>query len=305
VNHAAGRQPRGRYGHGWGFSWPSDRRILYNRCSARPDGSPWSDEKALVWWDPSSREWTGHDVADFRKDKPPDYAPPDGARGDAALPGTAPFILHPDGVGWLWVASGLNDGPLPTHYEPLESPFINPLYPKRSTNPAAKKLERDDNPYARSPDSRFPYVLTTYRLTEHHTAGGMTRYLSHLAELQPNLFCEISPELAAELGIRPTDWVTVSTPRGEIEARALVTSRMRPLTIDGRPLHCVGLPYHWGFHGLVTGDVANDLLALSEEPNVRIMETKALVCDVRPGRRPRSARTDGGALVAGEGAPWR
>jgi formate dehydrogenase major subunit len=285
INHAAKREPHGRYGHGWGFAWPSDRRVIYNRCSARPDGRPWSEEKALVWWDAAAHEWRGHDVADFKKDKPPDYVPPKGATGDAALSGTAPFVLHPDGVGWIWVASGLKDGPLPTHYEPLESPFVNPLYPSRSVNPAADKMARADNPYAASPDSRFPYVLTTYRLTEHHTAGGMTRTLSHLAELQPELFCELSPQLAAERGIRHGDWVTVTTPRASVEARALVTERLQPLTIDGRQLHHVGLPYHWGFRGLVKGDVVNDLLAISEEPNVRIMETKALLCNVRPGRR--------------------
>jgi formate dehydrogenase major subunit len=285
VNHAAKREPRGRYGHGWGFAWPSDRRIIYNRCSARPDGHPWSEKKALVWWDEAKREWAGHDVADFKKDKAPDYVPPDGATGDAALPGTAPFILHPDGVGWIWVASGLKDGPLPTHYEPLESLFANPLYPTHPVNPAADKMVRAGNPYAASPDSRFPYVLTTYRLTEHHTAGGMTRTLSHLAELQPELFCELSPQLAAELDISHGDWVTVTTPRASVEARAHVTERLRPLTIDGRQVHYVGLPYHWGFRGLVKGDVVNDLLAISEEPNVRIMETKALVCNVRPGRR--------------------
>ena len=285
INRAAKREPHGRYGHGWGFAWPSDRRVIYNRCSARPDGRPWSNRKALVWWDAEKREWTGHDVADFKNDKAPDYVPPDGATGDAALSGTAPFILHPDGVGWIWVASGLKDGPLPTHYEPLESPFTNPLYPGRSVNPAAKKLERPDNPYASSPDSRFPYVLTTYRLTEHHTAGGMTRTLSHLAELQPELFCELSPQLAVELAIRHGDWITVTTPRATVEARAMVTERVRPLMIDGQQVHYVGLPYHWGFRGLVKGDVVNDLLAISEEPNVRIMETKALLCNVRPGRR--------------------
>jgi formate dehydrogenase major subunit len=121
-------------------------------------------------------------------------------------------------------------------------------------------------------------------LTEHHTAGGMTRYLSHLAELQPDLFCEISPELAAERGIVHGEWVTVSTARAAIEARALVTARMRPVPLDGRVVHQVGLPYHWGYRGLVKGGIANDLVAISEEPNVRIMESKALLCNVRPGR---------------------
>jgi formate dehydrogenase major subunit len=128
-------------------------------------------------------------------------------------------------------------------------------------------------------------VLTTYRLTEHHTAGGMSRTLSHLAELQPELFTEVSPELAAEIGLRHGDWATISTPRATIEARVLVTPRMRPLKIDGRIVHQVGLPYHWGYRGKVQGDVVNDLLVISEEPNVRIMETKALVCNLCPGRR--------------------
>jgi formate dehydrogenase major subunit len=145
--------------------------------------------------------------------------------------------------------------------------------------------ERADNPYAHQPDdARFPYVLTTYRLTEHHTAGGMTRTLPHLAELQPELFCEISPELAADLDIEHGNWVTITTPRAIVSARALITRRMRPLWVDGRRVHQVGLPYHWGFQGRVKGDVVNDLLAISEEPNVRIMETKALVCNLTPGR---------------------
>ena len=148
---------------------------------------------------------------------------------------------------------------------------------------------RPDNPYADSPgDDRFPCVLTTYRLTEHHTAGGMTRTLSHLAELQPVLFCEISPELAAEVGC-PT-WRRTSpssSPRGSIVARALVTARMRPLRVGGRTIHQVGLPYHWGHRGLVRGDVVNDLVAISEEPNVKIMESKALVCRIAPVRAAR------------------
>jgi formate dehydrogenase major subunit len=181
----------------------------------------------------------------------------------------------------------LKDGPLPTHFEPLESLVPNPLY-SQQTNPPVDKKARLDNPYANSPgDSRYPYILSTYRLTEHHTAGGMSRTLSHLAELQPEAFAEISPELAAEAGLTHGEYVTISTPRGEIEARVLVTHRMRPLWINGQRIHQVGLPWHWGNKGLATGDSANDLLAISEEPNVRIMETKALVCNLRPGRRDR------------------
>jgi formate dehydrogenase major subunit len=291
-NKADARDAHGRYGHGWGWAWPLDRRILYNRASARPDGAPWSERKALVWWDAEKREWVGHDVADFTRGKAPDYRPEQDTGGDEAIAGDAPFIMHPDGLGWLWVPAGLKDGPLPTHYEPLESNIRNPLYDQQ-TNPEALKLERPDNVYADSPDARFPYVLTTYRLTEHHTAGGMSRTLSHLAELQPELFTEISPELAAETGVANGDVVEISTARATIRARVLVTTRMPSLDIDGRRVHQVGLPYHWGSRGLVTGDVVNDLLAISEEPNVKIFESKGLTCQLR--------RAEGSGLRA-EGA---
>lgn len=287
-NKARWREPHGRYGHGWGYSWPSDRRILYNRASARPDGAPWSERKKLVWWDAGKKEWTGHDVPDFTKQKSPDYRPANDAKGDDALAGDKPFIMHPDGVGWIWVSSGLKDGPLPTHYEPLESVSTNPLYPEHGVNPAAKKYERPDNQYAfENGDGRFPFVLSTYRLTEHHTAGGMSRYLPHLAELQPELFAEISPQLARQLKIEHGGYVVISSPRGVVEARALVTERIRPLTVDGRTVHQVSVPYHFGYKGVVKGSSPNDLLAISEEPNVRIMETKALVCNIHPGRLPK------------------
>jgi len=286
-NKARKREPHGLYGHGWGYAWPSDRRILYNRASARPDGKPWSERKKLVWWDEEKNEWTGNDVPDFTKQKPPNHEPGPDAKGDDALAGDKPFIMHPDGTGWIWVSSGLKDGPLPTHYEPLESISGNPLYPEVPVNPAAKKMERPDNPYAfKDGDARFPYVLSTYRLTEHHTGGGMTRYLSHLAELQPELFAEISPELAAELNIEHGEYITISTARSAIEARALITPRIKPLLVEGRRVHQVCVPYQFGYKGLVTGSVPNDLLAISEEPNVRIMETKALVCNVKRGRVP-------------------
>ena len=288
-NRANERQSHDYLGHGWGFSWPSDRRIMYNRASARPDGRPWSDRKKLVWWDADARKWTGIDVPDFTPTKAPDYTPPTDALGDDAVPGDAPFIMHTDGLGWIWVPIGLRDGPLPTFYEPLESPFGNALYPSHPTNPPADRKARDDNRYVPVGDPRFPYVLTTYRLTEHHTAGGMSRYLSHLAELQPEFFAEIPPQLAVRVGVTHGGWVTVASPRGIVEARALVTTRLPPLTLDGRVVYQVGLPYHWGTRGLVTGDAANDLIAMSEEPNVRIMETKGLVCYVAAGRRPRGS----------------
>jgi formate dehydrogenase major subunit len=284
-NRANERNSNDFYGHGWGFAWPSDRRILYNRASARPDGTPWSERKKLVWWDAATEKWTGIDVPDFVATKRPDYQPTEDAEGDSGLAGDKPFILHADGLGWIWVPTGLNDGPLPSHYEPLESPVRNPIYPDRQSNPVSQRKTRPGNEYATSPYSRFPYVLTTYRLTEHHTAGGMSRTLSHLAELQPELFCEISIQMAQELSIVPGEWVTIVTARGAIEAHALVTPRMQALAIDGKSVQQVGLPYHWGYSGLVKGDIGNDLIAISEEPNVRIMETKGLLCAVLRGKR--------------------
>jgi len=289
-NKARKREPKGRYGHGWGYAWPSDRRILYNRASARPDGTPWSERKALVWWDADRKKWTGHDTPDFTENKPPDYEPAKDAKGDDALAGDKPFIMHPDGAGWIWVSSGLKDGPLPTHYEPLESLVTNPLYPEHDTNPAADKKESADNQYAEEQDQRFPYILSTYRLTEHHTSGAMSRYLPHLAELQPELFAEISPQLAAEIGVENGDYMVITTMRGIVEARALVTERNKPLMIDGKMRNTICLPYQFGYKGVVTGDAPNDLLAISEEPNVRIMETKALVCHASKGRVPRGKK---------------
>ena len=193
--------------------------------------------------------------------------------------GTDPFVMKVDGKGWLFAPSGLLDGPLPTHYEPLESPSPNLLY-KQQVSPVLKVWRRDDNPIAPPGDPRFPHVLSTYRLTEHHLSGTMSRWLPWLAELQPELFVEISPELAKEKGIANLDVVRISTPRGAVRAKALVTRRLRPLTIGGRVIHHVGLPWHWGYQGVVVGDVVNDLTALVGDPNVSIHEGKAFVCQV-------------------------
>jgi formate dehydrogenase major subunit len=284
VNKANLRKSRDYLGHGWGFSWPSDRRIIYSRASARPDGSPWSERKKLMWWD--SEKWTSIDVPGFVKGKAPDYEPEVGAEGLEAIPGDAPFVLHEDGLGWIYVPKGLKDGPFPTHYEPLESPVSNELY-SRETNPPEHWFPRRENRFAPPGDSRFPFVLTTYRLTEHHTAGGMSRFLSHLAELQPEMFAEISPQLARELKIGNGDHICIVTLRAAIEARALVSRRIRPLRLNRRTLHQVALPYHYGTAGLVRGGAANDLFTISGEPNVTIMETKACTCNIVPGRLPR------------------
>jgi formate dehydrogenase major subunit len=276
----------------WAWAWPANRRIIYNRASADPDGNPWSERTRYVWWDGGEGKWTGVDVPDFQEDKEPGYVPPDGAKAEDAIAGDHPFIMQADGRGWLFVPQGLEDGPLPTHYEPHESPFDNALYSQRA-NPRRQythDLAEDPyNPVADEPGAEvYPYVVTTYRLTEHHTAGGMTRSVPYLAELQPEMFCEVHPDLAREVGLEHGGWATIYTSRSAIEARVLVTARMRPARMkDGRIVHQVGLPYHWGGRGLVTGDSANDLAHMALDPNVQIQEVKAFTCGIRPGRRPR------------------
>ena len=274
----------------WAWAWPMNRRIIYNRASADPEGKPWSERKKYVWWDEREEKWVGEDVPDFSPTKRPDYEPPEDAIAEDAIRGDSPFIMQAEGRGWIFVPAGLTDGPFPTHYEPHESPFENALYNQQS-NPVRQRFPRDDNPYNPSdghPGTRvFPYVLSTYRLTEHHTAGGMTRTVEHLSELQPEMFCEVSPELATERSLEHGGWATIVTSRTAIEARVLVTDRLKPLKVQDRTVHQVGVPYHWGQKGLVTGDSANDLVGLALDPNVHIGEYKVLTCDVRAGRRPR------------------
>ncbi len=268
----------------WGFSWPANRRILYNRASADPQGRPWSERKKYVWWDEAEQKWTGYDVPDFPVNKPPSYRPQPGAVGIDALSGTDPFIMKPDGKGWLYAPKGLRDGPLPAHYEAAESPVHNAVYAQQS-NPAARYFSGMPlNTLASVGDERYPIIITTYRLTEHHVSGQMTRWLPWLDALQPALFAEISPELAAEKKIKHGSYIIISTPRGEIEARAMVTRRVRPLRMKGRLVHQIGLPFHWGYQGRVTGGITNDLAHMVLEPNVSIEEAKAFTCNIRPGR---------------------
>ncbi len=275
----------------WGWAWPMNRRQLYNRASADPDGKPWSERKALIWWDEDTSKWVGHDVPDFQVDKAPSYRPPQGAVGPDALAGDDPFIMQADGKGWLYAPSGLVDGPMPTHYEPAESPVRNALY-EQQANPTRETYPRKENLLNPSPPEPgwevYPYVFTTYRLTEHHTAGGMSRWLPYLSELQPEFFCEVSPEHARERGLEHLGWATIITARTAIEARVLVTDRVVPLRVGGRTIHQVGLPYHWGVGtgALTTGDSANDLFGLSLDANVHIQESKVASCDIQPGRRP-------------------
>jgi formate dehydrogenase major subunit len=288
VNQVARRRPGQQQtpvAPEWGWAWPANRRLLYNRASADPSGKPWSDRKKYVWWDASKPGWVGLDVPDFTAAKPPGYEPPENAEGDAALAGDAPFIMQGDGRGWLFAPSGLLDGPLPPHYEPHESPFDNALYKQRA-NPARVTYDVPLNPY-NADRARYPYVTTTVRLTEHHTTGAMSRTVGVLSELQPEFFCEVSPRLARERDLEQGGWADIITARGAIRARVLITERVKPIQVQGRDVEQVGLPYHWGYRGIVKGDSANDAFGIVLDPNVHIQEVKAATCDIRRAEGPR------------------
>ncbi|MDP9143915.1 MAG: formate dehydrogenase-N subunit alpha [Actinomycetota bacterium] len=282
INKANLRKPaddKDYLAHGWGFAWPANRRILYNRASADLQGKPWSEKKKLIWWDPEAPgqepekkgKWVGLDVPDFNA-----FLAPDAKNGDK------PFIMRADLVAAFF--GPLNDGPFPEHYEPVESPTKN-LLSKQQMNPVVKIWtvpdQKNDLAPVGSPD--YPYVVTTYRLTEHHLSGVMSRYLPMLAELFHSHFAEISHELAAELGIKNGERVTVVTPRGKVHVTAMVTHRLKPFMIDGKKTHQIGIPWHWGYNGISKGDITNDLSATVGDPTVYIQETKAFLCNVKKG----------------------
>ena len=191
-----------------------------------------------------------------------------------AIAGNHPFIMKPDGLGWLF-SPAMKDGPFPTHYEPAESPVPNLLYPKQHDSPGVRYFTGPLNLLDHVPSTDFPVVACTFRLTEHYLSGPMSRFNSWLNELQPEMFVEVSPELAEDRGIEHGGWLTVRTARGTIEARAMVTRRIKPLIINSKVLHQIGIPFHWGYAGETVGDVANDLVAMTAEPNVSIQEDKA------------------------------
>lgn len=248
--------------HQWSWCWPVNRRILYNRASVDPGGRPWNPKKVVIAWNEAAAKWEG-DV-------------PDGPWPPMNKPdGRYPFIMTAEGLGRLF-AAGLADGPFPVHYEPMESPTIN-LMCKQQTNPAVRPPAKLSNP------EQFPYIGTTYRVSEHWQAGAMTRNLSWLVELVPDMFVEMSEGLASWKGIRNGDMVTISSERGAIQARALVTSRIKPLRIGGKMVEQVGLPWHFGFAGLAKGDSANVLTAAVGCANTTIPEYKAFLCNIEKG----------------------
>jgi len=251
---------------GWGFAWPANRRILYNRASAAPDGKPFDPSRAILYW--NGTKWAGPDVPDMR----PNAAPEEGIN---------PFIMCNEGVARLFALGGMAEGPFPEHYEPFESPLErNPLHPdnpKAMNNPATRVFPQDWASFGKPKD--FPYAATTYRVTEHFHFW--TKHSLLNATTQPEQFVEIGEELAKEKGIARGDRVVVSSNRGEITAVAVVTRRIKPLEVDGKVVHHVGIPIHWGFTGVARkGHLANNLTPFVGDANTQTPEFKAFLVDI-------------------------
>jgi len=250
----------------WSFAWPANRRILYNRAAADPSGKPWSQEKAVIWWDAAQKKWVGNDVPDFKAVT----APTDPG-------GTGAFMMNKDGVALLF-APTMNDGPFPEHYEPYESPVPN-AFSSVEYNPAIVINDGDFNKRGFKVD--YPIVATTYRVEAHWQSGSMTRNQEWLAEIARYMYVEISEELAKEKGITNKDKVIVTSARGKIEAYALVTKRYKPFTVKGKKVHQIGMPWNFGYKGYATGATANRLTPHIGDANTMIPEYKAFLCDIR------------------------
>ncbi len=247
----------------WAWCWPVNRRIIYNRASVDLDGNPFDPRRPVVKWNAEAKKWSGDVIDGFGTKSPAEVYP---------------FIMLPEGVGRLF-GMGMVDGPFPEHYEPWETPVKN-MISNTQLNPAVKVWRPEEQG---TPD-KYPYVATTYRVTEHWQTGGMTRNLPWLSELMPEMFVEISEELAQEKGIRNGEKVVVESARGQVSGVAIVTKRLMPLRVDGQVIHHVGLPWHWGYMGLVTGDSANLLTPYIGDANTTIPEYKAFLVNVRKAR---------------------
>lgn len=255
----------------WAWCWPLNRRIIYNRASVDLQGQPWSPHRWVIRWNPALADGKGAWEGDVPDGGWPPLNNPDGTPNPASR---NPFLMRPEGVACLF-ATALTDGPFPEHYEPLESPVANLLSPQQ-TNPVIKIWEPD----LIGDPREFPVVATTYRVCEHWQAGAMTRNASWLVELMPDVFVELSADLAQRKGIRTGDWVRVSTKRGTMRARALVTRRFEPFFVAGKLVDQIGIPWHWGYAGLATGDSANVLTPHVGDANTMIPEYKAFLCRV-------------------------
>ena len=252
----------------WGWSWPMNRRVLYNRASCDINGKPWDPDRRLVWWNEAQKKWLGADVPDFK----PDSAPKDHM---------GPFIMNPEGVGRLFVPlAGLADGPFPEHYEPFESPVANLLHPQQQNNPVVKKYKTDMDKYGTA-EQGFSVICTTYRITEHYHYWTKNNPMN--VQLVPNMFVEIPIELANELGIKGSDSVKVTSARGTYIAKAMVTRRIKPMTIDGKKIYQIGLPIHQGYRGIQedagkeSKTLANILSPTVTDPNAYTPEFKGFL----------------------------
>jgi formate dehydrogenase major subunit len=247
----------------WAFSWPANRRILYNRASADINGKAWDPSRKLIEWD--GAKWAGYDVPDI----PPTAKPQE----------VGPFIMNPEGVSRLFARGMMRDGPFPVHYEPFEAPIANVIAPKVRGNPVARVFKNDMEQFGDA--AEFPYAATSYRLTEHFHFW--TKHVQPNAVIQPEFFVEISEELAKEKGVTPGGWVRVFSKRGSIKAKAVVTKRIRPLICDGKPVHIVGIPLHWGFTGAARkGFGPNSLTPYVGDANIETPEYKAFLVDIEP-----------------------
>jgi formate dehydrogenase major subunit len=251
----------------WAFSWPANRRILYNRASANLEGKAWDPSRKLIEW--NGEKWAGYDVPDI---------PP------ASKPGEVmPFIMNPEGTSRLWVRGLMKDGPFPVHYEPFESPIANVIAPKIRGNPAARVFKDDLASFGDA--SKFPYAAVTYRLTEHFHFW--TKHALINAILQPEPIVEISEELAKEKGIAKGDWVHVYSNRGGLKCKAVVTKRIKPMTCDGKTVHIVGVPLHWGFTGAAKkGAGTNSLTPFVGDANIETPEFKAFLVNIERSSEP-------------------
>jgi len=252
----------------WGFSWPANRRIQYNRASADPDGKPWSERKKYMFW--NGERWSGPDVPDYVPTIPPERA-------------TGPFIMNPEGVSRLWVRGLMADGPFPVHYEPFESPVDNPAFPKIRGNPVARVFKGDMEIFGDAKE--FPIVATTYRLVEHFHYW--TKGVHMNAVMQPEFFVEISEELAKEKGIKHGAWVKVWSKRGSVKGKAVVTKRLKPFQVDGKIVHQIGLPLNFGFIGKAKkASPVNTLTPPVGDANAQTPEFKAFLVDIEPVSGP-------------------
>jgi len=255
----------------WAWSWPANRRVLYNRASCDPSGKPWDPSRRQVWWNEGAGRWLGNDVPDFKPDsKPADHM--------------GPFIMNPEGTGRLFgPLTAFHDGPFPEHYEPIESPIANPLHPDRSTNPVAKKPTASGEKYG-TPSDGFNVICTTYRLTEHYHYWTKNNPMN--VQLVPEPFVEIPLDLANDLSVKGGDRVKVSSARGSYVAKAMVTHRIRPMMIDGKKTYQIGIPIHWGYRGIAEDggrtalDPINKLTPAVVDPNAYTPEFKGFLVKV-------------------------